>query len=520
MATTITKLSPTGILQSSVAFDEVTSIGGTAIGGSVLFPTSSYLASGTSLTLGVTCTVECWFRTTSDPATSKIVLVAGNGNRGISIYNGVYGQTGYSATKFTVDWETAGNIEFTVPTMSANTWYHLAVTQTALGVMTLWLNGTRSSTGTLTPNWSFISNAYRIGAWSSQSIYSQGVYISNVRITNTAVYDVTQTSITVPTSPLTAFAGTQLLLNMSTSGAAYTDSSNNAITMTATGTPSWSGTITPFTGVSTAIRVSNTGVYAAQFDEVNLAAGTAERKTSTGTYLVSGYFNEVTGMISTNGLAGYWDIGKPESYFPGRTTLVDISGSTKNGTPTGIANITYSSSSTGYLSFTGTSWYDCPLGFTYDTATLVDRTISAWYRCTSTSTQLQGIITIFDGASNTQFEIQLTTAGTSISTSVNQSYSTTGVSVALNTWYNVVATESHTGGIATLYLYLNGVLAATRTYSDVPYSFTADRVRLGCQKNTPRVLLGDIANAQFYTRAITAAEVLNNFEELRSRYGI
>ena len=255
---TITKLFPTGILQSSVEFDEVTSIGGSAIGGSILFPTSSYLASGTALTLGVTCTVECWFRTTSNPATSKIVLVAGNGNRGISIYNGVYGQTGYSATKFTVDWETAGNIEFTVPTMSANTWYHLAVTQTALGVMTLWLNGARSSTGTLTPNWSFISNAYRVGAWSSQSIYSQGVYISNVRITTTAVYDVTQTSITVPTSPLTAIAGTQLLLNMSTSGSAYTDSSTNAITMTAT---DLSGQIlVDFTGVETATVSANCAI--------------------------------------------------------------------------------------------------------------------------------------------------------------------------------------------------------------------------------------------------------------------
>lgn len=298
MATTITKLFPTGILQSSVQFDEVTSIGGSAIGGSVLFPTSSYLASGTSLTLGVTCTVECWFRTTLDPATSKIVLVAGNGNRGISIYNGLYGQNTYSATFFTVDWETAGNITFTVPTMSANTWYHLAVTQNASGVMTLWLNGVRSSTGTQTPNWSFISNAYRVGGWSSQAIYSQSVYISNVRITNTAVYDVTQTNITVPSSPLTAVAGTQLLLNMSTSGAAYTDSSTNAITMTATGTPSWSGTVTPFTSVSTAIRVSTSGVYAAQFDEVSLAAGTAERRTSTGTYMVSGYFDEYTYSIA------------------------------------------------------------------------------------------------------------------------------------------------------------------------------------------------------------------------------
>ena len=42
------------------------------------------------------------------------------------------------------------------------------------------------------------------------------------------------------------------------------------------------------------IKVSPTGVYAAQFDEVNLPAGTAERRTSTGTYQVSGYFDEYT----------------------------------------------------------------------------------------------------------------------------------------------------------------------------------------------------------------------------------
>ena len=207
--------------------------------GSVLFPTSSYLAAGTQLTLGTTCTFECWFKTTTSPASSKIVLLGSNGLRGLSIYNGAYGQNNYSATIWNVDYEFINNRIFTVPTMSAGTWYHLAVTANA-SIITLWLNGTRSSTGTETTNWNFLAQNYRIGGWSTQNIFSQGVYISNPRITNTAVYDITQTSITVPTSPLTNIPGTQLLLNMSTSGSAYTDSSNNAITMTATGTPSWS----------------------------------------------------------------------------------------------------------------------------------------------------------------------------------------------------------------------------------------------------------------------------------------
>lgn len=46
------------------------------------------------------------------------------------------------------------------------------------------------------------------------------------------------------------------------------------------------------------IKVSPTGVYAAQFNEVDLAAGIAERRTNTGVYQVSGYFDEYTPMLS------------------------------------------------------------------------------------------------------------------------------------------------------------------------------------------------------------------------------
>ena len=46
------------------------------------------------------------------------------------------------------------------------------------------------------------------------------------------------------------------------------------------------------------IKVSPTGVYAAQFNEVDLTAGTAERRTSTGVYQVSGFFDEYTSFLS------------------------------------------------------------------------------------------------------------------------------------------------------------------------------------------------------------------------------
>jgi hypothetical protein len=58
------------------------------------------------------------------------------------------------------------------------------------------------------------------------------VYISNPRLTTTEVYDVTQTSITVPSSPLSAIAGTQLLLNTTNDANFLKDSSTNNITIT------------------------------------------------------------------------------------------------------------------------------------------------------------------------------------------------------------------------------------------------------------------------------------------------
>ena len=262
--------------------------------GSNYFPTSSYLGSGSALTLGTTCTFECWFRTTSNPATSKFVLLGGSGNRGLTVYNGTYGQGNYSATVIRLDWETAGDIGFTVPTMSANTWYHLAVTFNA-GTATLWLNGTRSSTGTVATGWTLQSQNYSIGAWPSQSTYSQGVYISNARLTTTAVYDVTQTTITVPTGPLTAITGTKLLLNSATKATANTDSSASPITMTATGSVSWNG-ITPFTTAGNYQLTVNAG-SSLTWNSAN--SGTFAKSNNVGTDVIYGGPNYVTAQSYT-----------------------------------------------------------------------------------------------------------------------------------------------------------------------------------------------------------------------------
>ena len=61
---------------------------------------------------------------------------------------------------------------------------------------------------------------------------------------------------------------------------------------------SFPSTNTADVSTSTAIKISTSSVYAALFDEVSLSAGTAERRLSTGVYQVSGYFDEYTYSVA------------------------------------------------------------------------------------------------------------------------------------------------------------------------------------------------------------------------------
>jgi len=215
--------------------------------GSILFPTgtNSYVRANTAITLGVgNFTVEGWVYMTSNPATNRFFLVAGSGNRGITILNGTYGTP--SATQITIEYETAGAHTFTVPTMVANVWYHIAVSRNASDSMSLWLNGVRCGNNTV--GFTFIANNYSIGAWPTQGQYSSNAYISNVRMTTTNVYNVNSSSITVPTASLTNIPGTQLLMNTQFGNTWLVDGSSNNITMVAFGSPS-SSSYEPFTPV-------------------------------------------------------------------------------------------------------------------------------------------------------------------------------------------------------------------------------------------------------------------------------
>ena len=117
-----------------------------------------------------------------------------------------------------------------------NTWNHIAVCRTGGDTYTFYINGTLVD-NVATNSTSLTTNAWRIGYWTVNGNQYTG-YMNSFRIIKgTALY--TGGSLTVPTSPLTAVANTQLLTCQSNR---FIDNSSNGYAITLSGTPK----VTPF----------------------------------------------------------------------------------------------------------------------------------------------------------------------------------------------------------------------------------------------------------------------------------
>lgn len=221
----------------------------------------------------------------------------------------------------------------------------------------------------------------------------------------------------------------------------------------------------------------------------------------------------MTGIpIVTSGLAVYYDAGLYQSYPTTGTTWYDLSGNGTNGTlATGTS---YSSANQGSIVFDGVSGKVTFPSTTVSTTSGV--TVDVWFK-TSSTTKYQDI---FDAADSDGVWI-ITNYGATTQTifagfntlSGYMSYS----SYLANTWYQVTLTGSGT----TNTLYINGTQAATGSQA-VTSSINLTTARIG-QVDGDRAaeyLVGNVSSFKLYNRALSAAEVLQNFNALRDRYGL
>ena len=201
------------------------------LAGSLSFPGgatgTNYLGLSPGFTIGAgSYTIEGWFRLPN--FTSAYGLVGATSLNGFSLF--VANSTTFSTDKY----GGGGAFSYTVPTMSANTWYYFALARSGT-TETLWLGTTpngsaaRSSSNTQTNSLNYSAATPQVGSYYGPCWPG---YMTNLRVVvGTAVYSPSSTTITVPYAPLTAVAGTQFLML----GAATTTDSSSYNTVTVTG---------------------------------------------------------------------------------------------------------------------------------------------------------------------------------------------------------------------------------------------------------------------------------------------
>lgn len=192
--------------------------------------------------------------------------------------------------------------------------------------------------------------------------------------------------------------------------------------------------------------------------------------------------------------------------------LIDLAG---NNTLT-TNSLTYASDNT--FSFNGTSDYISCGNFG---AFYSQGTISFWMNSATLSNYPNPFHTHFQGG-NAGIRFEESVSGNNFGVVIGNDagsysahvYMTT--SMTANTWYHVTLTWNTSSNIATGYL--NGVQVFNE--AQTLWATTMPSVTIGNGFNNVRFWNGKINAVQIYNRALTAAEVAQNFNALRGRYGI
>jgi len=218
------------------------------------------------------------------------------------------------------------------------------------------------------------------------------------------------------------------------------------------------------------------------------------------------------GNTVTNGLVLSLDAAKRDSYPGSGNTWRDISGNGNNGTLTN--GPTYTSDNGGAIVFDGTN--DYATGSFTDTTILNTNavTLEAWVYHTGLAGTVQRYVSTFpsasehavirfEGGTTLRFYI-VTTTGYKFLTSANQIY--------VNNWYHIVGTWDGT----TQKLYKNNtlVLSSTQTGTILTGSLS---YHVSLQSESMK---GYIPIAKIYNRALSEAEIAQNYNAQKSRYGL
>jgi len=211
--------------------------------------------------------------------------------------------------------------------------------------------------------------------------------------------------------------------------------------------------------------------------------------------------------IVTDGLVFAVDAGSTRSYPGSGTTWKNLGSSGSDVTLTN--GPTFNAANGGYFEFDGTDDRAYSTDNSFDITGNV--TINSWIRNNGTGSTLGNYMS---NSQNSGYRMRRNGASGSQLWLYASGNAVSGGAIYDDIWYMVTGVFSSTG----LRAYINGVLVAsnTTTYSS---SFGGDFF-IGSYSGSTEIFGGDIASAQIYSSALTASEILQNYNAQKSRFGL
>lgn len=218
-----------------------------------------------------------------------------------------------------------------------------------------------------------------------------------------------------------------------------------------------------------------------------------------------------------DGLLVHVDAANPRSYPGSGASWFDLSGNNK--TASLVSSPTYSSEGFGSFVFSGTQLATIGAITSNLTTTM---TYSIWIKPTSIGTAR----TIFwddDGQGGGDSWVDITAAGKIETQRDSDGFGllTCNTTLSSGFWYNVVLVANGASGKS---VYLNGLVDGSNA---IPIASRSGKSYISLAAKTPfppspsgSQFIGSISAFSIYSRALSAAEVLLNYNAYRGRYGI
>ena len=210
--------------------------------------------------------------------------------------------------------------------------------------------------------------------------------------------------------------------------------------------------------------------------------------------------------IVTDGLVFAVDAGSERSYSGSGTTWKNLGSS---GSDVALTNgPVFNAANGGYFEFDGTDDYAYSADNSFDITGNV--TINSWIRHDGTGTSVGNYI-----SNSTNFGYRMRRNGGNGSNLwlYASGNNVSGGAIYDNIWYMVTGVFSSTG----LRAYINGVLVGSNTTAYGNPTFGGDFF-IGTYSVGQEIFGGDIASAQVYSSALTASEILQNYNAQKNRF--